>query len=505
MLHKTFNILVITLSFLSLITDSTYGNSRLIDKAELASTLADAEIVGIDIPSEITDLHNQLKDLASKRLEKAHEISIASNTYTPQSFQMKQLKSELAEFDNKIIETENKLLKAGIKFSLEIDKRDQEIENLYIEAKTNYKPETSQFKEADKLYSASKRLRQKYQTYQVLYQARKTLSLSQSTVFDCIEAYARVLFIDPGNKEAIEYCQNLLISGQSEKSDYVLDNISQLSNDTILTLYNNGVNIIKNNELDIELSWVPPGSYTKPTIDYSGMMKQKATSNIIITKGFWMSSHEITVSQFLEYLNSTRTFDQTGHAILNTIEKEPLNFELDRYNCYQLTNDLFLGNPDKPMIMVSYQEALNFCQWLSELDGSKYSLPTEAQWELAARATFDTEWYFGNDISLLDQYGWYGKLSRISTEETGKLKPNLFGLYDMYGNVWEWCLDWYSDPPYPAGSNIDPVRKRLSNTKVIRGGSWQSKPASCSSSGRNSATPEVQDKAIGFRIIQTIN
>ena len=504
MFNKLLYKLFISVILLSAIVEPALGRSFLINQSELSSISADAVHVGILITPEMLELQMQLEDLDKKHQAKLKEISIAGNTHTSQSSLITNLHSDLKEIENEITNTENQLLKAGMQFSIKIGQIDQEIESEYLRALKDLKPETNEFRNIKSRYSASKRLRQKFQRYQVLFQARQTLSSHTNNLFECITAYARLLYLDPGNKEAIEYCQEKLKWDSSDDSIFVLNNIDQFSSDTITTLYNNGIEIVKYGSYGIEFCWIPPGSYSKPTIEQTGMMKKKAESEIIITKGFWLSRYEITVGQYLEFLNSTRTFDKKHYYPEYEIKPEILNFNLDLYNCFQITKDMFLGDPDKPMIMVSYNDAVDFCKWLSGVDGIKYTLPTEAQWELAGRANAETKWHFGDDIEMLDDYAWYGKLSQLATEEVGKLKPNLYGLYDMYGNSWEWCLDWYSEIPFAAGKVIDPIGKKLSNTKVIRGGSWQSQPEICSSSGRNSATPELQDKAIGFRIMQVI-
>ena len=100
----------------------------------------------------------------------------------------------------------------------------------------------------------------------------------------------------------------------------------------------------------------------------------------------------------------------------------------------------------------------------------KYRLPTEAEWEYACRASTPTVFSFGDEIDRIGEYAWYSDNSQNRTHPGGKKKPNAWGLYDMHGNVWEWCQDWYGD--YPSNSVADPKGPDKGKYRVLRGGSW---------------------------------
>ncbi len=156
----------------------------------------------------------------------------------------------------------------------------------------------------------------------------------------------------------------------------------------------------------------------------------------------------------------------------------------------------FQNKPKNPVEKVSQQKAREFCQKLSERTGKKYRLPSEAEWEYACRAGSETKYYFGDDASKLGEYAWYRDNSNRETHPVGQKKPNKWGLYDMHGNVWEWCEDeWHSNyqgaPKYGKAWNDNPSQ----NSKyVLRGGSWYYGPQDCRSACRNLVINNV-----GFR------
>jgi formylglycine-generating enzyme required for sulfatase activity len=137
--------------------------------------------------------------------------------------------------------------------------------------------------------------------------------------------------------------------------------------------------------------------------------------------------------------------------------------------------------------------------WLFRPDRHGYRLPTEAEWELACRAGTTTPYSFGSDQKLLDHYGRHLSTTALAA---GRLRPNLRGLFDTYGNAMEWCQDWYEDRLMDGA--VDPVGPEKGLTKVLRGGSWESSGWQCRSAARFQATPDTHDSAIGFRIVKTL-
>jgi formylglycine-generating enzyme required for sulfatase activity len=160
------------------------------------------------------------------------------------------------------------------------------------------------------------------------------------------------------------------------------------------------------------------------------------------------------------------------------------------------------GN-DCPVENVSWNDVQEFIRKLNQKEGTdKYRLPTEAEWEYAARSCRKAEVYAGTSSeSALGDYAWYDANSGNKTHPVGRKQPNGLGLYDMSGNVWEWCRDWYGN--YPSGSVTDPTGPSSGSHRVIRGGSWRVSAGDCRSALRRSVTPGVSYFGVGFRLART--
>jgi formylglycine-generating enzyme required for sulfatase activity len=159
--------------------------------------------------------------------------------------------------------------------------------------------------------------------------------------------------------------------------------------------------------------------------------------------------------------------------------------------------------PNHPVENVSWNDVQAFIQKFNQTqaDGYTYRLPTEAEWEYAARAGYENAYYFGDDASQLAQYAWYNANSSGQTHDVAKLKANDFGLYDMEGNVWQWTQDWYAS--YPAGEQVDPSGPASGSFRVIRGGAWGSGADYLRSGYRLYWRPENRYYNVGFRLVRT--
>ncbi len=177
----------------------------------------------------------------------------------------------------------------------------------------------------------------------------------------------------------------------------------------------------------------------------------------------------------------------------------------------------FKGSDDLPVETVSWLDALNFCNKMSEKDkrtpfycisgtdvaavgGNGYRLPTEAEWEYACRAGSATLFPFGDDAGKLGEHAWYSSNSQSKTHQVGQTSPNAWGLYDMLGNVWEWCADWYDENYYAPSPAADPPGASGASARVIRGGSWYDIAGYCRPAHRGRSAPGIRGSALGFRV-----
>ena len=203
------------------------------------------------------------------------------------------------------------------------------------------------------------------------------------------------------------------------------------------------------------------------------MGEGKTAHKVTLTQAFHLGQHEVTQEQY---------------------EKE------------MGTNTSNFKGPQNPVEQVSWDDAVEFCRKLSELPAEKkagyvYRLPTEAEWEYACRAGTKTTYSFGDSDSGLGEYAWYDKNSGNTTHPVGGKKPNPWGLYDMRGNVWEWCQDWYGD--YPSGSVTDPTGSASGSIRVNRGGGWFLNSDVCRSAFRGRSAPGHRFNLLGFRVLRS--
>ena len=159
------------------------------------------------------------------------------------------------------------------------------------------------------------------------------------------------------------------------------------------------------------------------------------------------------------------------------------------------------GDPLEPVTQVSWHEAMLFCARLSARTGHRARLPTEAEWEYACRAGAVGSYCFGDDAGELGDYAWHSANSGGRPQPVGRKSPNRWGLYDMHGNVWEWCGDWYHPKSYADAAEVDPRGPSSGEGRVLRGGAALYDPPSCRCATRMFSPPDTRGALRGFRVV----
>ena len=221
----------------------------------------------------------------------------------------------------------------------------------------------------------------------------------------------------------------------------------------------------------------------------------KAPEMVVIPAGdFQMSSTHHDDEQPIHQVNIDEAF---------AIGKYQVTFDdYDRY-CEATNNnkpdDQGWGRGKQPVINVSWKEAVAYCQWLSEQTKRHYVLPSEAQWEYAARSGSTADYCFGDNEAELKNYAWYDDNSNSQTHPVGEKKPNVWGLYDVHGNVWEWCQDRWHDDYKQAPIDGSAWEKGNNKSRLLRGGSWYGLTNNCRAACRVYYVGN-RGNGIGFRV-----
>lgn len=236
-----------------------------------------------------------------------------------------------------------------------------------------------------------------------------------------------------------------------------------------------------------------------------------------ITRPFYIGVHEVTRGQFAQFVRETHyrtdaervwegglAFEFSGGIGGNAGKKHfgpDLNWR----------NPAFTQTDDHPAVSLSWNDATAFCDWLGKKEGKPYRLPTEAEWEYACRAGTTTVYYHGDDPKGLAGFGNFGIFPGGGvdfpypdpdgfefTAPVGSLRANNFGLFDMLGNAYEWCSDWFDDEYNKSSPRNDPVGPSSGDARVRRGGSFDRDE--CGSAARDPRRPTFAANDIGFRI-----
>ncbi|MBS1962515.1 MAG: formylglycine-generating enzyme family protein [Bdellovibrionales bacterium] len=212
------------------------------------------------------------------------------------------------------------------------------------------------------------------------------------------------------------------------------------------------------------------------------------------------TQHSVTLTRDFEMQNLPVTQQQW----VDVMGTNPSAFQSPR-SCtdYRVVNGVSLC-PNHPVEQVSWNDVAAFVKKVNATanDGYTYRLPTEAEWEYAARAGTQTAYSFGNDESQLGQYAWWGANTYVlETHDVGGKAPNPYGLYDMHGNIWQWVGDWYG--AYGSAGAVDPQGPNRGWARVFRGGFWFADGPHCRAAGRYSVDAAYKGPSLGFRLVRT--
>ncbi len=246
--------------------------------------------------------------------------------------------------------------------------------------------------------------------------------------------------------------------------------------------------MVETNSVDMKLELIPPGEFTmgSPETELDFMGKHSGNEKqhrVRITRPFYMGVYAVTQEEYEKLMGTNPSdFSAGGRRKAEASVTDTKRFPVEK---------------------VSWNNATEFCRKLSQKEGKKYRLPTEAEWEYACRAGTTTPFNFGSSLngdnancSAIEPYGTETKGKYVERPTTvGSFKPNAFGLYDMHGNVWQWCQDWLGDDYYANSPKNDPQGPSAGSFRVIRGGSWGSFAVLCRSARRGVGAPRTAPMA----------
>ena len=261
--------------------------------------------------------------------------------------------------------------------------------------------------------------------------------------------------------------------------------------------------------LDLTLRWIPPGEFTMGSpITERKREREEHLHRVVISRGFWMGSCEVTVDQWTYFVAATgyRTEAELGEGI-----RQWVRGQWPRVKGSNWRDPGFAQSGDHPVVGVSWNDAMAFCHWLTDREQKakripanyQYTLPTEAEWEYASRAGYDGP--FLPDVKNMNEEFWFrfgdglgGILAKDHTHPTCTRRPNAWGLRNVHGNVFEWCRDWHGE--YDMKDTIDPTGPESGVERICRGGAWTSYSASIRSAFRGRDEPNNSGSNLGFRL-----
>lgn len=245
----------------------------------------------------------------------------------------------------------------------------------------------------------------------------------------------------------------------------------------------------------MEFVWVPGdcfqmgcGSWTDNCND-----DEKPVHEVCVD-GFWMGKYEVTVKQYMQFVRETRSNEPEWLE-----QGSDYNIKTGSDNHYKKMGNALTAE-DHPIVGVSWHNGQAFAKWLTQKGHGRFRLPTEAEWEYAARSGGKNEKYAGS--GNIDSVAWYSSNSNNRTHKVGTKSPNGLGIYDMSGNVWEWCKDRYDKEYYSKSPERNPEGASSGSARVRRGGGWGNSASFCRSAYRSYDAPGYRNRNLGLRLLR---
>jgi len=242
------------------------------------------------------------------------------------------------------------------------------------------------------------------------------------------------------------------------------------------------------NSIGMEFVLIPAGTFEMGSDDRErdASDSEKPRHRVTLSKPFYLGKYEVTQAQWEAVMGSspyTRSRSNPYYSLPGMAAR--------------------ITKPTHPAT-VSWNDAREFIERLNQKEGhQRYRLPTEAEWEYAARAGTTTAYSFGDDAKALGRYAWYGEnFASGGTHPVGQKPANPWGLHDIHGNVWEWVQDWYDPRYYASSPATDPQGPAAGSQRVVRGGSWHSTGNGWRSASRRDYEPDYRGISIGFRLVR---
>ena len=244
---------------------------------------------------------------------------------------------------------------------------------------------------------------------------------------------------------------------------------------------------------------------------------------VVLTQPFRIGRTEVTVGQYRQFIDATQYVTETERFGGGNSGKIDESSPVKRNQLWHSPG--YPLSDSSPVTQITWNDMIEFCNWLSHqehrepcysrreqegwapvLGANGYRLPTEAEWEFACRAGTQTHFSFGDDVASLDQHAWFNRTAEVNgmigARAVGTKRPNAFSLFDMHGNVWERCQDYFDPQAYRTSPTGDPQGPSSGRNRIVRGGGWHYFDLHCRSAYRNNYSPIARTGNTGFRVVR---